>query len=396
MNYVIVGGGISGTTAAEELRRIDENARITICSFESEPLYSRVLLPHYVKGRIPRERVFLKSEDWYRERNIERIVGVRVERLDVAERKVATSDGRKLPFDKLLLATAGELRRFPSDLQGISYLRTIQDADHLLSLFAELETIPPERRRAGIIGGSFIAIEYLNFFAERQIPADLFMAEQTFFNNTLDVESFQILENKLAEANIRIHQQSVVTELVGERRLSGVISGTEQFNLDLLGIGIGIQPDLSWLKKAGIEVNRGIIVNEYLETNARGVYACGDVAEFYDVIAERRIIIGNWLNAQFQGRKAANTMAGDRTRFELVSSYATNLQGIEIIFIGDTNLPDVEQIQRFGSCSQGGVKQLFIHNNHIIGATLINRSSERAAITKAITEKTDYRDYPET
>ena len=137
MRYLILGGGIAGTSAAEELRKRDAAAEIAIVSEEQHPVYSRVLLPHYVKGKIPRERVFLKKETWYGEQNIEWLTGVRATNIDVKNQSVALSDGRELPYDKLLIATGGEIRTLPFERRGVAYLRTIDDTDHLLQLLGE-------------------------------------------------------------------------------------------------------------------------------------------------------------------------------------------------------------------------------------------------------------------
>ena len=387
MRYLIIGSGISGTTAAEELRKIDADAEITILSTEEHRLYSRVLLPRYIKGTLPRERCFLKRETWYEEQNIRTVFGVHVIELNVAESSVTTSDGQIFEFDKLLLATSGNLLKFPTHLHGISYLRTIDDADYFLKLLAEFDNLPIENRRAGIVGGSFIAVEYINFFAQNKIPTDLFMLENSFFGGALDTESFAVLQNKIEAEGIKLHTNTSVKELLGENRVEGVKTENTTFPLSLLGVGIGIRPDFSWLKDAGIKVNLGIITNEFLETNIPNIYASGDVAEFYDLLEERSVIVGNWLNAQAQGRTVAKTMAGEQNAFSAVRAYSTNVCGIEVIFIGDTDIRLAEKIVRRGSLKEGGVSQIFIRNERIVGATLVNRNSDRAELTKLISEK---------
>ena len=388
MRYLIIGGGISGTTAAEELRKIDVNAEITILSTEEHRLYSRVLLPRYIKGTLPRERCFLKRETWYDEQNIHTVFGVQAIELNVAESKVTTSDGQIFEFDKLLLATSGNLLKFPTNLDGISYLRTIDDADYFLKLLAEFDKLPLENRRAGIIGGSFIAVEYINFFAQHKIPTDLFMLENSFFGGALDGESFAVLQNKIEAEGIILHTNKNVEKLIGENRIESVIVEGKTFPVGILGVGIGIRPNLDWLRLAGIEANRGILTNEFLETNVHNVYASGDVAEFYDLLAERPVIVGNWLNAQAQGRTVAKTIAGERTAFSAVRAYSTNVCGIEVIFIGDTDVNLAEKIIRRGSIEEGGVSQIFVRNERIVGATLVNRNTDRAELTKLISEKT--------
>ncbi len=387
MKYLIIGSGIAGTTAAEELRKIDGNCEITILSTELHRLYSRVLLPRYIKGTLPRERCFLKKETWYEEQNIHCVFGVRVVELHVSEKSVSTEDGQTFGYDKLLIATSGDLLKFPNDLQGISYLRTIDDADSFLELIANFDSLPPNFRRAGIIGGSFIAVEYINFFAQHKIPADLFMLEHSFFGGALDEESFAILKNKIEAEGIKLHTSKSVTMLLGEKELEGLKVGDETFPLGILGVGIGIRPKFDWLKLSGIEVNRGILTNEFLETNVSNVYAAGDVAEFYDSYAERQIVVGNWLNAQAQGRCVAKTMAGERSEFSAVRAYSTNVCGVEVIFIGDTDANLADRILKRGSVEENGVTRIFIRKDRIVGATLVNRNHERGELVKMIQTK---------
>lgn len=387
MKYLIIGGGISGTTAAEELRKIDETVEITIISAETHRLYSRVLLPRYIKGLLPRERCFLKAETWYDEKNIRHVFGISVNQINAVEQTVATSDGQTFKYDKLLIATSGNLLKFPETLNGISYLRTIDDADDFLAQLTELETLPIENRRAGIVGGSFIAVEYINFFAQHKIPTDLFMLENSFFGGALDEESFAILKYKIEAEGIKLHTNQSVKKLIGENHLTGLISGGEEFPLQMLGVGIGIRPDFSWLKNAGIATNRGILTNEFLETNTPNIFAAGDVAEFYDLFAERQITVGNWLNAQAQGRAVAKTMKGERTIFSAVRAYSTNVCGAEVIFIGDTDFNLAEKIVKRGSLEENGVTQIFVRNEKVVGATLVNRNKDRAELTEMIRQK---------
>ena len=131
----------------------------------------------------------------------------------------------------------------------------------------------------------------------------------------------------------------------------------------------------------------GVKTNEYLETNIPGVYAAGDIAEFYDPILGRQLQIGNWMNAMSQGRTVAKSMTGERTEFRLVSSYATNVLGLEIIFIGDVDKAAAEKIELVGSVESGGMTQVFERGGRVVGAALINRNADRAPITKAIQEK---------
>ncbi|MBI5794438.1 FAD-dependent oxidoreductase [Candidatus Uhrbacteria bacterium] len=383
MHYVIIGGGVAGTTAAEELRKRDKSADITLVSEEHHPLYSRVLLPHYVKGKVPRERVFLKKEFWYGEQNIEWLRGITCKHLDPRNKFVGLSDGRELPYDKLLIATGGEVRAVDEDLRGVSYLRTLDDADHLVQLLSAQGA----GSRAGIFGGGFIACEYLNIFSHFRIPTILFHRGAHFWTRSLVPEAGALIENHLTQHGVELHVNAQVTNLVGEKELTAVTTTTGEHAVNFLGVGIGIEPNFSWMREAGVETGVGVKANAFLETNVPDISVAGDIAEFFDPIVERQIQIGNWMNAMSQGRCVAKTMSGEKTEFRLVSSYATNVLGLEIIFVGDTQKSAADEVQVVGSAQAGGVTQVFGRQGRVVGGIMIGRNHDRVAITKAIQER---------
>ena len=263
MTYVIVGGGIAGTTAAEELRKLQPDAEITIVSEEQHPCYSRVLLPHYLKGKVPRERVFLKKETWYAEKNIEWLPGTRVETLDVRNKFVLLSDGRELPYDKLLIATGGEVRPLVEDVRGVSYFRTLDDADHMAQLLREL----PAGATGAVYGGGFIACEYVNIYAHFGIPCAVAHRGAHFWSRVLDAESGALIAKKLEEGGVRVLPNAALRGFAGGAHVEAMETDQETVLCGMVGAGIGIEPDLSWVKEAGVEVAHGIRANEYLETN---------------------------------------------------------------------------------------------------------------------------------
>lgn len=388
MHYLIVGGGVAGTTCAEELRKRDASAQITILSEEQHPLYSRVLLPHYMKGKIPRERVFLKRETWYVEQNIEWHPGVLAQHLDVRNKFVGTSDGREYTYDKLLIATGGEVRPLEEDMRGVSYFRTLDDADQFLQLVTE----QGNQARGMVYGSGFIACEYINLFKHFSIPMAVAYRGPHFWTHSLLPEAGELIAHTVGANGVEVLENTPLQSLKGDTELRGIVTRHGEHHATILGVGIGIEPDFSWLRDAGIEVGAGVKANEFLETNVPDVFTAGDVAEFFDPILGRQIQIGNWMNAMSQGRTLAKTMTGERTRFQLVSSYATNVLGLEIIFVGDVEKAAAEKIELIGSLETGGITQVFERDGRVVGAAIIGRNKDRAPITKAIQEKTNIQD----
>lgn len=385
-NVVIIGGGIAGTSAAEELRKLDASVNITIVEQEHHPLYSRVILGHYVNGKVSREKVFLKTWEWYEDQRIDVMPGVRVDAIDCTNRFVRTSEGRELPFDALVIAAGSELNTIGGEPRGVSYLRGIDDADELIALIHEVKMRPKEEQRAVVIGGGFIAFEYINIFAHFNIPCDVILRGKGFWSHVLSEHAQKVLMMK-AEANgLIVHANVKEFELIGEKNIDGVRLADGTFlSAAIVGVGIGTHPEKSFFKEQGFDVERGILTNEYLETKYTNVYAVGDNAEFFDVHAGRSVCYGNWMNAQMQGRAVAKAIMGERSVFELVSSYSTNLFGLQMVFIGDLDRAAAEETKMMKMTEDASV-EVFLRGGKIVAAILIGDVSERAAITAQIRE----------
>jgi len=375
MRHVIIGGGIAGTTAAEELRKLDPSSEITIISKEQHPIYSRVLLPHYIKGKIPRERVFLKKENWYSEQDIDWMPGVLAIHLDTKNKFVELSNGREIEYDKLLIATGGEPRILFENSRNISYLRSLGDADNFLELLNSRD----KNCNGEVFGSGFIACEFINLFTHFNIPTRVSLRGEYFWSRVLDREPSEFVNQHLEKSGITLRKNVSFSDSFIEEELKNKSS--------IFGIGIGIETDFSWLKESGIEIKSGIRANEFLETNISDIYTAGDVAEFYDVIVDRHMKAGNWMSAMAQGRVVAQNMFGKKTTFELVSSYATNILGLEVIFIGDVSKEASDEVRLIGSIDEGGITQLVGRKGQLVGAILLNRNTDRARITEVIRNK---------
>jgi NAD(P)H-nitrite reductase large subunit len=386
--YVIIGGGIAGTTAAEELRKLDAQSSITIVDREFHRLYSRVLLEHYVTGKIERDRLFLKKIDWYAEKGIDLQSGVEVTKIDPKNKFVRTSEGRELPFDALLITTGGEVNLLEEDLPGVSYMHTIDDADHLLQLATRVRG---KADRAAIVrGGGFISVEYVNFFVQEAFATTIVLRGDQFMSRVLLPEMSALLEDVCAKKGVTILKGEKDLRLIGEEALEAVqLSSGKELPCDILGIGIGIHSEKPLLEEAGLALGRGILANEYLETNRKDIYTAGDIAEYQDTLLGRRLVMGNWMNAMMQGRAVAKTMAGERTAYALVSSYSTNLLGLEAAFIGDVSIADVDQVHVFVKTETEAI-QLFERDGKTVGAVLLGDMKRRQAITNAIKQQQRY------
>lgn len=383
-DYLIIGNGIAGLTAAEAIRERDASASIAIISAESYPLYSRVLLPNYVKGLIKREQVFLRKSEDYDKRGIKLFMGESARHLDVSGRVVGLNSGRAMGFGKLLIATGGDAKELgiPGEaLDGVSSFQTIEDADRMPELLSGAG-------RGVVIGGGFIALEFLEILVERGIKATLVIRQPYFFNRFLDAAGGEILAENFRRHGIDVIANDNLAAVEGGRRVTGVhLESGRSLDADFIGIGAGIRRNTGWLDNSGIEVvGGGVATDEYLETTASGIFAAGDVANFDDIILGLRHTHGNWGNAFYQGGCAARNMAssGEREPYRRVTSYGIRNLGLALALIGHTSGgKDVDAISRIDP-SGNTYGRFFVREDRIVGAVLINRHDDRPAVVSLI------------
>lgn len=412
-DFLIIGGSAAGTTAAGVIRNLRVDASVAIICEEPYELYSRVLIPHYIRHRVNREQVFLKKPQWYAEEKIEFLKGVRVESLDCQKKEVKLSSGDTINFGKLLIAVGGKAIPFDapgSNLENIFYMRTIDDADRIISAASKAKS-------GIIIGGGFIGLEFASCFQANGIKdIKILVMEPYFWQGKLDEVSSKVLTNTLEKNGIKILTNEEAAEFRGSTPNRGrtpivtevITKSGRKFEAQIAGIGIGIKPDIEWLRNSGIEINRGILTNEYLETNVADIFAAGDCAEFKDVIFERQHILGNWANATNQGSAVGKTMAhstgsgplaGAKTVFETVSSYSINFFDGSCSFIGETDEKFADEIVCRGSVGNGKMIQIYIKTiggvMRTVGATVINNVSEVAVLANIIKSKKDVSGYEE-
>jgi len=381
--YVIIGGGIAGTTAAETIRKYDADGSIAIVSDEPHRLYSRIMLskPNFFLGKIPFERIWLKPESWYTENRVELLTGIKATALDAANKTVSFSDGEGLRYEKLLLAIGGCARPWRVggvEKSGVYYLRTLDEAK---AIIAAVKT----SRRAVAIGGGFVSFEMCEMMRLAGLEVVVIIREPHYWDSLLDETSGRMIEAALEKGGVRVAKNAEVSAVTGGSSVDGIVlKDGERLSCEMVVVGIGVRCPSSWLAGSGVNVNRGILVNEYLETSAADVWAAGDSAEFNDLILGGHIQLGNWVNAQMQGRAAGLNMVGKREPFRLVSFYTTQGFGMTIAFVGDVRPAADRLIIPRGSFGVGSYGRIIVKDGEIVGATLMNRTQELSPLSKLI------------
>lgn len=375
--YIIIGAGIAGATAAITIREQDKEAEIFIISGESELVYNRILLANYLKGRITRDKLFIKSLETLAAENIIVKAKTWVKSVDPNKHEVILDNGEILGFDKLLIATGGHPKSWlvpGADKQGVFCLKTLADADEILKY-------TPTAKRAAVVGGGFISLDLLDVFINLKMETHLFLRGPYYWSQVMDQEQGARLANKISGQGVIIHPNTNVIEVFGNEKVSAVKTDTGlEIAVDIIGYGIGIESYIQFLNNSNIKVNKGVVVNEYLESSVPDIFAAGDVAEFGEVA-------GNWDNAREQGRVAGLNMIGQKTVYQGLTSYVMSVGGLVVATLGNTNLSNSDEI--IVRKNEIDYIKILLKENKIIGAVFVGGIKDLIMIKKMILDKTE-------
>lgn len=331
-HYAIVGSGIAGLAAAETLRTEEPHAVISLVSEEGHNFYSRPGLAYLLRGDIPEKQLFIRTRDDLRSLNVQRITA-RVEQLLGDRHELLLTGGRRVRFDRVLLAT-GALAvppSFPgSDLAGVVTLDGLDDARHIIRLARRGKT-------AVVIGGGITALELAEGLNARGLRVHYFLRGTRYWSDVLDEAESQIVMERLRHEGVVIHTQTQIKQALGARgRLSGVeTQAGDRIPCQVLAVAIGVRPRAELARQAGLKVGKGIVVDEFLETSLRDVYAAGDVAEVFDPRSGSATLDVLWPTALAQGKAVGANMAGNRHSYvKGVPFNVTMLSGLKVTIIG--------------------------------------------------------------
>ena len=386
-NYLILGGGIAGITGAETIRANDPAGTIGVISYEKHLLYSRVLLPNFVKGKVRREQVFLRTLTDFDKNNIDLVFGKEAVFLDPAKKEVQLKSGEIYSFDKLLIASGGTPKPMgvPGEgLAGVFRLQTMDDAERLLENLKSTKS-------AVVIGGGFIALEFLDILHVHKVPTTLLCRDTHFFDGSLDEAGGELMTRNFLKAGITPIFGDEVDAFGGDGELAGLRTAKGQVvKADLAGLGVGLRRNDDFLLGTGVSdgPGQGAKTNEFLETAVPGVFAAGDIAKYLDALSGEYHQHGNWTNAFLQGRVAGQNMASSSpVPFVGVPFYSITNLGFHITFLGETDEEeDVTTVSRVDPRGNR-YERFFLKNDNLFGAVLVNMFSDKPALTELIEKK---------
>jgi nitrite reductase (NADH) large subunit len=378
--YLIIGNGVAGTTAAEAIRQQDPKGSITILSEEDIPFYYRIRLNEFIAGDIGEDKLIAKKESWYQEQRIDLRINTRITGLDVAAKHLTADSGEKLSFDRLLLATGSHSFLPPIDginQQGVFALRQIKDARAIL---AQAKNVA----EAILIGGGLLGLETGNALRRLGKKVTVIESFPRLLPRQLDSKGAARLQKLMEQMGFSFRLSAMTKTITGSKgQAEGIVlEGGDTLSGRMVIVSAGVRPNLELAKGGGLDCDKGVTVNDQLETSTKGIYAAGDVAE------HRGVVSGIWPAAMQQGKVAGANMAGGKAEYHgTTMSNILKVAGIDVAAAGNIDAEGRYESQVVSS--DAVYKKLVIENNRPIGCIMVGDTKNFNTITRYITEQRD-------
>lgn len=316
MKVIIIGNGTAGNSTAQILKQSRKDIHVTMISAEEFPEYDPCSLPYYIGGQVPREMVFKKMLSDYQKMGIDLVVGKQAVAIDPRKKRVITNRSHEFRYDRLVLANGGSLHIPPISgigKKGVFFCKQLADADRLAV---------HSGKTAVIIGSGAIGIEVAEALVYKGFSVEMIEVQEWILPGMFCKETSSRLEKDLERHGIKIRKAEIVQRIEGNEHVRAVVTNRRRINCDTVVIAAGVVPGNELARTAGIEINRGILVNSRMETSAPDIYACGDVVETFDFCSGDRCLIPLKHNAMDQARIAAINILGKTAVYHGAYSFA--------------------------------------------------------------------------
>lgn len=404
MRYVIIGSGVAGIAALEAIRSMDGRGEIVMLGDDPHGFYSRPGLAYLLTGELTEKALFPKTREDYQRLNF-RYQKARVTKILRADRSLQLDGKTLLTYDKLLIATgasAAPLTIPGANLEGVVKLDHFDDARRILQMAKRGKT-------AVVVGGGITALELTEGLRSRGVNVHYLLRGDRYWSNVLDEHESRIVQARLQEEGVTLHFHSELIEIIGKKgKVSGVrLQDGRALKCDILAYAIGIKPRVDLARDAGLELDRGILVDEFMQTNDPDIFAAGDVAQVYDPMTGRSILDSLWSVARDQGYAAGLNMAGQNTTYVKKAPFnVTRLAGLTTTIIGTVGQgrdEDVLGIARGDSetwrelpnaiVAQSGFEvnrvRVLVGEKSLIGAVVMGDQTLSVPLQTIIANKTD-------
>lgn len=382
MKLIIVGNGIAGVMTAKTLRDLGSEAEITLYSEEKYHYYPRPNLIEHLAGNLPWSRLFPFDESWYRDQNIDVNLGEKINLVHPNDKEVELKNGRKKKYDKLLLAHGARASLPPIKGTGIGGIFTLRTLDDGLEISEELKSFG----KVTVLGGGLLGLEIARAIKTRGIEVEVIEYFDRLLWRQLDGEGSALLQSQIEKMGIRVRCGMACTEAEGIDRVSGLkFKSGETLSTEMVVIAAGISPDVGLARQAGLETDKGVVVNKLLQTSVPDIYAAGDI------IQHDGRVYGIIPASYDQARVAAHNLLGEEKTYSgTIPSNSLKVVGLSVTSIGLVN-PDDEVHEEFRRMDKerGLYRKIVLDRNRVVGAIWMGEKKGASEMAKLIAEKAD-------
>jgi 3-phenylpropionate/trans-cinnamate dioxygenase ferredoxin reductase component len=368
--FVVAGASLAGATTAAALRDEAFDGRIVLIGDEAERPYERPpLSKEYLQGKSEKEKIYVHPEDWYASHEVELILETRVTDADGPAHEVTLSDGQRLGYSKLVLATGSSPRRLSvpgEELESVLYLRRVEDSEQIKETLGSVS-------RIAVIGGGWIGLEVTA--AARLAGVEVTLVEQA------ELPLLRVLGPEVAEIFADLHRGHGVDLRFGEQleeitgdgdRVRGVRLSGGEIDAEAVVVGVGITPNTALAEAAGLGVDDGVVVDEFLRSSDPDVYAVGDVASAFHPLFGRHIRVEHWANALNQPKYVAKTMVGRPTAYDRVPYFFTDQYDLGMEYSGYVEPGGYDQVVFRGDRDGGEFIAFWLKDNRVLAGMNVN------------------------
>ncbi len=389
MNYVIIGNSAAAVGAVEGIRQVDSKGRITVISDEPYHTYSRPLISYWLAGKVAEDKMIYRDRNFYEVNSVTPVLGVRAEKINFKSKKVKLADGTDVPFEKLLIATGGKPIVPPMtglNKKGVYSFLKFDDVKEIE------KAVSAGSKKAVVIGAGLIGLKAAEALAKLGVEVTVVELADRVLPAILDEHAASMVQEYLEKYGLKFELNNTVAKILGKSSVSGVAlqSGAE-IACDMLVVAIGVQPNTDLVKDTDVRVNRGIVVNEKMETSAAGVYAAGDVSEGFDIVYGTSRVLPLLPNAYLQGEVAGRNMAGAETVF--AGGLAMNAIGFGDLPMLTAGIikPDSDEFEVLVQADPEtkSYRKAVLRNGCIVGYICLNRVDRAGILTGLIKDKVD-------
>jgi len=380
MKYLIIGNSAAAVGAVEAIRRNDKGNPIIIISDEPHHVYSRPLISYLLAGHTKEDKMYYRDENFYKENNVETVFNKKVTGVDTKKKQVILEDKKKIDYDKLLLATGGTPFIPPikgKNRKNVYTFTKWSDAEEIMKISKKVQ-------KAVVIGAGMIGLKAIEGLNAIGIDVTVVELAPEVLSRALDKDASRIVQRKMEEAGVEVITNNEVVEITGKGNTATgvVLRDKKKIKCDLVIVAIGVIPNTGFIKESGIKINRGIVVDERMETNVKGVYAAGDVVEALNMLTNEKMPIPIWPLAYRQGSIAGDNMSGGTLVYK--GGFPMNsieFPGAPTISLGiiDPRGEGYESLIKNDS-KNGNYKRIIIKNERLVGAILVGDDVDRAGI----------------